>query len=273
MMTDVGVTKGRPVIVVPCYNEAMRLEEASFLELARSGRVKLLFVDDGSTDETSEVLRRLTKETDAVDVLSLPMNVGKAEAVRAGLRCAMEGGASVVGYCDADLSTPPRELLRLLDRLESDRRLIGVFGSRVARLGSRIERTAFRHYAGRLYATLASAALGMTIYDSQCGAKVFRVTPELVAALDAPFPSRWVFDVVLCHRLRSGTETCAGLSDEVFLEEPLEVWRDVRGSKLNLAGTLRAVADVLRIGLARVAREVRADRRSQGDSEPRAGMF
>jgi dolichyl-phosphate beta-glucosyltransferase len=255
--TDVGVIKGDPVVVVPCYNEASRLDETSFLELARCGRVKLLFVDDGSTDQTAEVLRRLTKEADALDVLSLPTNVGKAEAVRAGMRCAMDSGATVVGYCDADLSTPPRELVRLLDRLESDRRLVAVFGSRVARLGSRIERTAFRHYAGRLYATLASAALGMTVYDTQCGAKVFRATPALVAALDVPFSSPWGFDVVLCHRLRAGTESCAGLPDEAFLEEPLEQWHDVRGSKLNLSGTLRAVADVLGIGLARVARRIR----------------
>ncbi|MGD0254938.1 MAG: glycosyltransferase [Acidimicrobiales bacterium] len=257
MTTDVGVIKGDPVVVVPCYNEASRLDETSFLELARCGRVKLLFVDDGSTDQTAEVLRRLTKEAGVLDVLSLPTNVGKAEAVRAGMRCAMHSGATVVGYCDADLSTPPRELVRLLDRLESDRRLVAVFGSRVARLGSRIERTAFRHYAGRLYATLASAALGMTVYDTQCGAKVFRATPALVAALDVPFSSPWGFDVVLCHRLRAGTESCAGLPDEAFLEEPLEQWHDVRGSKLNLSGTLRAVADVLGIGLARVARRIR----------------
>jgi len=97
----------------------------------------------------------------------------------------------------------------------------------------------------------------MTVYDTQCGAKVFRVTPELVAALDTPFSSRWGFDVALCHRLRSGTETCAGLPDEAFLEEPLELWHDVSGSKLNVAGTLRAVADVLGLGLARLARKVR----------------
>jgi glycosyltransferase involved in cell wall biosynthesis len=256
-MTDVGAGEGRPVVVVPCYNEALRLDETSFMELARSGRVELLFVDDGSNDETAEMLRRLTKEADALDVLSLPANVGKAEAVRRGMRHAIDGGAAVVGYCDADLSTPPRELVRLLDRLGSDGRLAAVFGSRVARLGSRIQRSAFRHYAGRMYATLASAALGMTVYDTQCGAKVFRVTPELVAALDTPFSSRWGFDVALCHRLRSGTETCAGLPDEAFLEEPLELWHDVSGSKLNVAGTLRAVADVLGLGLARLARKVR----------------
>ena len=207
-MKDVDTTGGVPVVVVPCFNEALRLDKPSFLELARSGRLRLLFVDDGSTDETPEVLRRLAKESDALEVLNLPTNAGKAEALRVGMRRAIDDGVGVVGYCDADLSTPPWELLRLVERLESDPRLAAVFGSRVARLGSRIERTAFRHYAGRVYATLASVALGMTVYDTQCGAKVFRVGPELVHALEEPFPSGWVFDVVLCDRLRRGRGVC-----------------------------------------------------------------
>ncbi len=261
-MKDVDTTGGVPVVVVPCFNEALRLDKPSFLELARSGRLRLLFVDDGSTDETPEVLRRLAKESDALEVLNLPTNAGKAEALRVGMRRAIDDGVGVVGYCDADLSTPPWELLRLVERLESDPRLAAVFGSRVARLGSRIERTAFRHYAGRVYATLASVALGMTVYDTQCGAKVFRVGPELVHALEEPFPSGWVFDVVLCDRLRRGEGECAGLPDEAFFELPLEEWHDVRGSKLNLSGTLRAVADVVGIGLARLARNLRSGGRS-----------
>jgi glycosyltransferase involved in cell wall biosynthesis len=262
MMDEADVDRDLPVVVVPCFNEALRLDSLSFVELARSRRVRLLFVDDGSTDETAEVLRRLTKETDGVEVLSLHANVGKAEALRAGLRRAIDDGASVVGYCDADLSTPPGELLRLIDRLESDPRLAAVFGCRVARLGSRIERTAFRHYAGRVYATLASLALGMPVYDTQCGAKVFRVGDELVSALEAPFPSGWVFDVVLCDRLRRGNGLCGGLPDEVFFELPLEEWHDVHGSKLNLSGTLRAIADVIAIGLGRIARNLRSGGRS-----------
>ena len=61
----------------------------------------------------------------------------------------------------------------------------------MARLGSSIERNALRHYLGRAYATLASMALGITVYDTQCGAKVFRVNDTFVAALAEPFRSSW----------------------------------------------------------------------------------
>ena len=78
---------------------------------------------------------------------------------------------------DADLSTPFDELARLIDRLGRDERLTTVLGSRFRRLGADIQRSELRHYTGRVYATLASMALGVGIYDTQCGAKAFRATP------------------------------------------------------------------------------------------------
>ena len=64
-----------PIIVVPCYNEEHRLEEAAFLDLASSGRLRLLFVDDGSTDGTGAVLKRLAAQSADIDTLALPHNV------------------------------------------------------------------------------------------------------------------------------------------------------------------------------------------------------
>ncbi|MDQ1419024.1 MAG: hypothetical protein QOJ52_986, partial [Acidimicrobiaceae bacterium] len=79
-----------------------------------------------------------------------------------------------------------------------------MLGSRIARLGSTIERTARRHLLGRVFATAASVALGCQVYDTQCGAKVFRVTPALTVALQRPFRSAWAFDVELQSRLLTG---------------------------------------------------------------------
>ena len=75
---------GLPLVVVPCHNEARRLDVARFTALAETGRLRLLFVDDGSSDETDGVLSRLER-TEGVEVLRLPRNVGKAEAIRQGL--------------------------------------------------------------------------------------------------------------------------------------------------------------------------------------------
>ena len=117
-----------------------------------------------------------------------------------------------------------------------------------ARRGARVRRNPTRHYLGRLFATTASMVLEMNIYDTQCGAKLFRDTPALRAAMSQPFRSRWVFDVELLGRLTTGTEGAPGLAETDFLEIPAEVWEDVRGSKLGVSGALRGGMDLLRLG-------------------------
>jgi glycosyltransferase involved in cell wall biosynthesis len=240
-----------PVIIVPCYNEERRLDHRAFLALADSGLVRLSFIDDGSTDGTSRILDRLDRASTAIEVVELPRNVGKAEAVRQGFRRAMDAGAPMVGYLDADLATPGPEFLRMVRTLEGRDDLAAVFGSRVARLGSHIERSPFRHYTGRIFATFASWALDVAVYDTQCGAKVFRVSPNLVAAFEVPFRSSWSFDVQLCRRLFDGTPDLPGLPVEAFLELPLETWHDVAGSKVDVVGSMSALWDVIVMGIER----------------------
>jgi dolichyl-phosphate beta-glucosyltransferase len=243
--------------VVPCYNEGDRLDGGAFLSLVDGApETSLLFVDDGSRDHTASRLAELSLERRGrIAVLSLGSNQGKAEAVRRGLRRALEQGADLVGYLDADLATPVTEALRLLHVI-SERDVDVVLGSRVALLGRSIERRAMRHYSGRVFATLASMALGLPVYDTQCGAKVFRRTPALEAALGEPFLSRWAFDVELLGRLLVGAR---GLDPARIIEEPLLLWRDVPGSKLHLGQMLRSAADV-----AWIARDLRARRRERG---------
>ena len=124
-----------------------------------------------------------------------------------------------------------------------------MFGSRVAKLGSIIERTNLRHYVGRIYATAASWALGVQVYDTQCGLKFFRVTPTFVDAIAEPFTSRWAFDVELLDRLLTGTTKSPGVSVDAFLEVPLDSWRDVGGSHLRVTDGIAALSQVVAIGL------------------------
>jgi dolichyl-phosphate beta-glucosyltransferase len=251
-------TEGPTVIVVPCFNEELRIDERAFAAIAAPGKMRLLFVDDGSTDATAQVLARLAASSPGIDVFSLSANAGKAEAVRRGLLVAIRGGATTVGYYDADLATPPEDLERLIRMLLDRPDLTGVFGSRVARLGSSIERKALRHYLGRAYATIASVALGVTVYDTQCGAKVFRVSDALAAALAEPFRSSWAFDVELLHRLLRGIADVPGVPATGFVEVPLDRWRDVTGSKLRLTPALAALFDLVAIARSRVGRRRRA---------------
>ena len=267
------MTTGRdtPVIVIPCFNEARRIDEHAFEEIVATGEVRLLFVDDGSTDDTAEILHRMARSAEGIEVFGLGANTGKAEAVRRGLLVAVRGGAGVVGYYDADLATPPEELLRLTRELQGRPELAGVLASRVARLGSSIERNALRHYVGRAYATMASTALGITVYDTQCGAKVFRVNDTLVAALAEPFRSSWAFDVELLDRLLHGNGRVPGLAVTSFVELPLAAWRDVRGSKMRLGPALAMLFDLVPIARRRARRGRPANASGVGTgSGPRA---
>jgi dolichyl-phosphate beta-glucosyltransferase len=231
----------KTVVVIPSFNEARRLNPSAF-KRALVGRdwLHLLFVNDGSTDETASLLERLRSEhPDRVTVLELETNRGKAEAVRRGLVRAFEEAPEVVGYWDADLSTPLHELDDLLEHLVRDN-LDLVLGSRVRLLGRSIERTPLRHLVGRGFATMASVALRLPVYDTQCGAKLLRATPELAEVLGTPFRTHWVFDVELLARLHDPGRWRVA-------EHPLGTWHDVAGSKIRPTDALVALVDLAKI--------------------------
>ncbi len=203
-MGDVPAVGDSLVLVVPCYNEGGRLDTASFARFRLpSHRLEFCFVNDGSTDDTLSLLTGMCDQNPGLGfVLDLPRNRGKAEAVRQGLLAGVERGAGVVGFWDADLATPLSELPRLCEVFGSRPQTEIVLGSRVRLLGRSIDRSTTRHYLGRVFATGASIVLGLPVYDTQCGAKLFRAGPTLRAVLAEPFITRWVFDVELLARYR-----------------------------------------------------------------------
>ena len=238
--------------MIPCFNEAARLPDAEFLAFAQSRPdIDFLFVNDGSIDRTGELLASLEKrKPERFRVCSFGFNRGKAEAVREGIKSALasDPAPSYVGFWDADLATPLDAIPRLAAVLDERPEVQMVFGARVKLLGRAIERKAARHYPGRIFATLVSTLLGLPIYDSQCGAKMFRATDEVAALFAEPFATRWIFDVEILARFLQARRSAAGgeVANAIY-EYPLEEWRDVPGSKLGFADFARAAADLMRI--------------------------
>lgn len=231
-------------IVVPCYNEAARLDVTAFARsLEERPDTSFVFVNDGSTDDTSSVLHAFSSENPTrVLVLDLGENEGKAEAVRQGMLAAFSSDAELAGYWDADLATPLDAIGAFAATLDSEPGVDVVLGARVAMLGHHIERKATRHYAGRVFATLASMTLGLSVYDTQCGAKLFRCNDATRAVFADPFGSRWVFDVELLARyLRDGGDPSG------IREQALARWTDIPGSKVKPTDFIGGVVELARI--------------------------
>jgi len=235
----------KTMIVVPCYNEADRLDGDVFLKaLAGSPDMSFVFVNDGSTDATlTRLLTLQLANPGQIEVINLRQNSGKAEAVRAGLQHACRVGADVVGYWDADLATP-------LDAIADFETILGryaditvVYGARRQLLGHRINRTVSRRAVSRICAGLARLAVGLPIGDTQCGAKLLRNTPALNAAVAKPFTAGWLFDVELFSRIAAATAR----PQTSFYEMPLAEWHEVEGSKVSGRAILRSGVQMLRL--------------------------
>ena len=131
----------------------------------------------------------------------------------------------------------------MLDVIAQDDSIDFAMGSRVALLGSNIERSRLRHYQGRIFATIASVVLGLPVYDTQCGLKVIRSTP----ALDAR--GRHAVPLALGVRCRADRPDDARRR---YRCEPtrsarcrLAEWHDVGGSRLSVSARLRSVYDLV----------------------------
>jgi len=238
-------------LVIPCKDEASRINQTGFLQAVSDiPGLALLFVDDGSTDETASVLSHLTAASPAIEALYLPENVGKAEAVRAGIRYLLNaGGNGLVGFWDADLATPIEEVRRFVLAFERNPALEMVVGSRWPHLGAHVDRDVFRNCTGVFMRLLIRRVLTVPVYDTQCGAKV--MTRSLARRLFArPFVSRWLFDVELFRRM-GRRAVLRGVK-----ELPLDDWRDVGGSKMTLCAAVFSVFDLFRIAHARVSEMV-----------------
>lgn len=227
-------------VIIPCYNEGYRLDLEAYL--SHNG-YDILLVNDGSDDNTKGVTHNLAVKNIYISNLQLPENVGKAEAIRQGVFF-LKGNYETIGYLDADLSTSLQEMKRLIDtHITGGYHL--TMGSRLKIAGSRIKRFWWRHFSGRIIATIIDGFfLKSGIYDTQCGAKVMNNKTALLLFKE-PFETRWLFDVELLLRLKKihGKERFSNLIREV----PLTQWIDDGDSRIRFKDMLQLPVAFFRI--------------------------
>ena len=224
-------------VIVPCFNEEVRLDVAAYTRFLNSSTtVHMIFVDDGSQDNTLDLLLKIKASCPhKVTVLQLSDNLGKGEAVRQGLVYASRKSYSYIGYWDADLATPLDVIEDFLKTARKLRNLHAVLGSRRALLGHRINRLPCRKCLSFVCSLLARLAVGLPVKDTQCGAKLFRNTTAVRNALDVPFTSGWLFDVELLGRIVRNAPT----PQHSLYEMPLREWNEVAGSKVSTVDVIK----------------------------------
>ncbi len=234
-------------LVVPCYNEERRLDADVFInELTKNSNLTILFVNDGSEDNTLEVIQKICMANpERALSLSLDRNKGKGEAVRTGLCYLLEKGLyDILGFWDADLAVPLSELNDFMQIFRKNSNVRVVIGSRVHLAGRVIERINMRHYLGRIFATVMCLTFGFNIYDTQCGAKLFD-SKVLMPVVEEQLYSNWIFDVELIVRF-SRHPLLKG-KDNWLYEYPVIEWRDVYGTKRTITSYSDAFIDYIRL--------------------------
>ena len=223
-------------MVVPCYNESQRFPTQYWEEVVdANSTVFWLFVDDGSHDNTLNVITKLSERTNCGVIRSVS-NLGKGNAIRFGFEHGLCLNQNFIhfGYLDSDGAFSTKDVSDLIDLGGKDFSAHNpkpwdiLIASRVALAGREINRKKYRHYIGRIIATLVTSQWENSPYDTQSGLKIFRGSEAFRISIQNGFVTKWFFDIELMARI--GFE---GQSQLVIWEEPVSYWKDIEGSKLN----------------------------------------
>lgn len=220
-------------IIIPAYNEEGRIERTvrayhQFFS-AKNVSFELVIVLNGCKDNTIGVIERVRNDLAANTITIIDMQqAGKGLAIKAGFANALVRDNDLIGFVDADMATAPDAFYDLVTNVGDND---GVIASRYMP-GAHITpaRPAYKRYGSRIiYEPFVWALFGLSYYDLQCGAKLFKravlekITPQLTV-------TQWAFDVELLYLCKKAGYT---------VKEIPTVWHDQADSKLTLRGGLR----------------------------------
>jgi dolichyl-phosphate beta-glucosyltransferase len=225
-------------IVIPAYNESVRIRP-TLHEILRHMHeqdwdAEILVVNDGSSDDTAQIVREYGKLHPQVLLLENPGNRGKGYSVRNGM---LHARGDICLFTDADLSSPIAEAQKLFDAIGAGADI--AIGSRWLRVDLQTERQPlYRQAFGRIFNLVLRLVLGLRFADTQCGFKAFRRD-----AAQRIFPlqkiERWAFDPEILF--------LAGRAGMPVEEVPV-LWAHSEGTRLHpFRDGMRMFAEVLRI--------------------------
>jgi dolichyl-phosphate beta-glucosyltransferase len=180
-------------IVIPAYNESRRIPATleAVLACIRENKwfAEVVVVNDGSLDNTAELVREFAKRAPEVRLLENPANRGKGFSVRNGM---LHSLGEVVMFTDADLSSPMEEAKGLFDAIASGADI--AIGSRWLKTSRQtIRQPLYRRFFGRCFNAVTKAVMRMPFADTQCGFKAFTRTAAQTC-FQLQTIDRWGFD-------------------------------------------------------------------------------
>ncbi|HEX9110741.1 MAG TPA: dolichyl-phosphate beta-glucosyltransferase [Terriglobales bacterium] len=224
--------------IIPAYNESSRirptLDEILRYSAAQNWEAEILVVDDGSRDDTADVIREYARAHSQIRLLQNPGNRGKGYSVRNGM---LHARGDICLFTDADLSSPISEAPKLFEAIGAG--ADGAIGSRWLRVELQTERQPlYRQAFGRIFNLVLRVFLGLRFRDTQCGFKAFRRE-----AAQRIFPlqkiERWGFDPEILYVARR-----MGLQ----VSEVPVLWAHSEGTRLHpFRDGMRMFVDVLHI--------------------------
>lgn len=234
-------------LVVPCFNEAQRLNVEYFTQIAEATSVRFVFVDDGSTDSTHSILRGFTLCIPHSSVIRLNRNCGKGAAVLAGMQSLKSRNSkdSFVGFLDADMAFSSVAVIEFVAQAAAEfqaQDLDAVWASRVKLAGKQIIRSDVRHWISRVLISILGNLYPNLPYDPQAGLKLFRASSMNSVWVKQRTATRWFLDIELLADFRSlfGKEM-------KLIELPVREWREIAGSKITMRQFVSVAKDVLTI--------------------------
>jgi len=225
-------------IVIPAYNESARLGATLEKVLAyvhkQAWDAEVIVVNDGSRDNTAEIVRSFAAKDPALRLLENPGNHGKGYSVRHGM---LNARGRLVLFSDADLSSPIEEAPKLFQALEAGADI--AIGSRWLRAETQTQRQQlYRQLFGRIFNLILRLTLGLKFKDTQCGFKAFK-QPAVQAIFPLQKIERWGFDPEILFLARKM---------KFKVKEIPVAWGHSGGTRINpVIDGSRMVMDMLRI--------------------------
>jgi glycosyltransferase involved in cell wall biosynthesis len=238
-------------IVIPVYNEVKRMKSSYLNEISQIENIHLIFVDDGSADLTATQLSQWFIGRKNVQILSLPCNVGKANAVRFGwLEFLKDESIAIFGFLDVDgafgtddirrcIKLADELLLSRKDSFSENTKFNALWSSRIKLSGRNIVRSRKRFVLGRILAKIIGLFFRDLPWDTQSGMKFFLKSQGFVDIIQSRFENRWLFEIEMHLKLKQVNS----LGFKIW-EEPLLEWLDVSHSKVNFHEQIRIIREI-----------------------------